>query len=74
MAKTTTGLIPPIRSTKTSINYKCPIILDDDDHLSLSHLSKSILLANAYLEYLNPLNIKSIQLLAKKYRCGRTAL
>jgi hypothetical protein len=61
MAKTTiTGLIPLIRPTEASTNYKCPTVSDDDDHPSLSDLPKSILLANAYLEYLNLLNIKSV--------------
>jgi hypothetical protein len=74
MAKTTTGLISPIRSTKTSTNYECPIVSDDDDHPSISDLPKSILLANVHSEYLDPLNTKSMRLLAKEYGCGRTAL
>jgi hypothetical protein len=60
MAKTTTGLIPPTRPTKASTNYESPTVLDDDDHLSLSDLPKSILLANAHSEYLDPLNTKSM--------------
>jgi hypothetical protein len=58
VAKTTAGPIPSARSTKTPTNYDCPTISDNDDHPSLSDLPKSTLLANAYSEYLDPLNVK----------------
>jgi hypothetical protein len=65
---------PPTKPTKCSTNYESPTVFDDEDHLSLDDLPKSIKLANAYSEYLDPLNTKSMRLLAKEYGCGRTAL
>jgi hypothetical protein len=74
MVKSTTGHKPPTKSTKTSTNYESPTVSDDEDHPSLDDLPKTIKLANAYAEYLDPLNTKSVRLLAKEYGCGRTAL
>jgi hypothetical protein len=65
---------PPTKPTKCSTNYESPTISDDKDHLSFDNLPKTIKLANAHLEYLDPLNTKSVRLLAKEYGCGRTAL
>jgi hypothetical protein len=73
MAKTTTSHKPPAKST-TSTNYESSTVLDDKDHLFLNNLPKSIKLANAHAEYLDPLNTKSVRLLAKEYGYGRTAL
>jgi hypothetical protein len=65
---------PLIKPTKCFINYKSLIISNNKDYLLLNNLFKTIKLANAHLEYFNPLNIKSMQLLAKEYKYKRTIL
>jgi hypothetical protein len=48
--------------------------LDDGNYPTLDDLPKSVKLANAHTEYLDPLNKKTIQALAKEYQVGVTAL
>ena len=47
-------------------------MLDDEDYPTLDDLLKSIKLANAYVEYLDPSNKKAVRALAKEYQVGRT--
>jgi hypothetical protein len=74
MAKSTakaTGHKPTTKPTKA---YRSPTVSDDETHPTVEDLPKSARLANAYTEYLDPLNKKTVRALAKEYQCGRTAL
>jgi Tc5 transposase DNA-binding domain len=71
MAKSTaTGHNPSARPTKT----QSPTVSDDENYPTLDDLPKSVKLANAHVEYLDPLNKKTVRALAKEYGVGRTAL
>jgi Tc5 transposase DNA-binding domain len=72
-AEATTSRKPSAKSTKAS-TYRSPTISDDEDDPSLDDLPKSVRLANAHAEYLDPLNKKAVRALAKEYNIGRTAL
>lgn len=74
MAKSTataTGRKPTTKATKA---YQSPTVSDDETHPTLKDLPKSVKLANAHVEYLDPSNKKTVRALAKEYQCGRTAL
>jgi hypothetical protein len=76
MAKSTataTGCKPSAKSTKTS-TYQSPTVSDNENYPTLNDLPKSVKLANAHTEYLNPLNKKTVRALAKEYQVRRTAL
>ena len=72
-AKATAGRKPSAKSTNASA-YQSPTVSDDEDYPTLNDLPKSIKLANAHAEYLDPSNKKTVRALAKEYQVGRTVL